>query len=150
MDSPKFRFWRLEPLRVYFVGGFGVSSEWVSPDVLAGDAAGIREGLNRDHPGDLLLTASEILGEGDAVERARVTGVDRLGMDVRVTSRAPGRRSRLVTDEFRVGFRTPVASVEDAKSEILKVFQEAWERREGVTWPDDEAPGADVPFLKTA
>mmetsp|Transcript_4478 Transcript_4478/g.9383 ORF Transcript_4478/g.9383 Transcript_4478/m.9383 type:complete len:316 (+) Transcript_4478:251-1198(+) len=30
MDSPKFHFYRLVPLKIYYVGGFGVSSTWVS------------------------------------------------------------------------------------------------------------------------
>merc|ERR1719491_1323063 len=157
MDSPKFHFYRLAPTKIYFVGGFGVSSEWVppaeyraaSPDVLAGAAGGIADRLNRDHAEDLRLTATEILAV-QKVERVTVTGVDRLGMDVRVTRRLPQRINKLLTDEFRVGFRIPVLSVEDAKSEILKVFQEAWEKKNGVTWGDDELPGADVPVLKTA
>ena len=71
-------------------------------------------------------------------------------MDLRVTSRSSKRRNKLRPDEFRVGFRIPVISVEDAKSEVLKVFQEAWEKSNGVTWGEDEVPGADVPVLKTA
>ena len=97
----------------------------------------------------MYFNGTEILDVKE-VEKIRVTGVDRLGMDLRVTSRSPKRRNKLLTDEFRVGFRIPVISVEDAKSEILKVFQEAWEKNNGVTWGDDEVPGADVPVLKTA
>ena len=157
MDSPKFHFYRLTPTKIYFVGGFGVSSEWVppeeykkaTPDILAKEASSIMGRLNRDHDEDLMLTAAEILSV-EEVEKVRVTGVDRLGMDLRVTSRMPRRKNKLLTDEFRVGFRIPVISVEDAKSEILKVFQEAWEKKNGVTWGDDEVPGADVPVLKTA
>mmetsp|Transcript_16453 Transcript_16453/g.34092 ORF Transcript_16453/g.34092 Transcript_16453/m.34092 type:complete len:364 (+) Transcript_16453:352-1443(+) len=157
MDSPKFHFYRLTPTRIYYVGGFGVSSEWVppeeyklaTPDILAKEASSIMEKLNRDHADDLMLTAAQILDVNE-IEKVRVTGVDRLGMDMRVTSRVPRRKNKLITDEFRVGFRIPVISVEDAKSEILKVFQESWEKSNGVTWGDDEMPGADVPVLKTA
>lgn len=157
MDSPRFQFYRMTPTKVYFVGGFGVSSKWVppqeykeaTPDILAKDASSIMGRLNRDHAEDLMLTATEILDVNE-VEKVRVTSVDRLGMDLRVTSRMPRRKNKLLTDEFRVGFRIPVISVEDAKSEILKVFQEAWEKKNGVTWGEDEIPGADVPVLKTA
>jgi putative heme iron utilization protein len=157
MDSPKFHFYRLYPTKIYFVGGFGVSSEWVppeeyseaTPDILAKEASNIMDRLNRDHSDDLMLTATQILGVKE-VENVRVTGVDRLGMDMRVTSRVPRRKNKLVTDEFRVGFRIPVISVEDAKSEVLKVFQEAWEKDNGVTWGSDEVPGADIPMFKTA
>lgn len=134
-----------------------MSSEWVSPeeyggaapDILAKEASNIMDRLNRQHVEDLLLTATHILNVAE-VQKARVTGVDRLGMDVRVTSRVPRRKNKLQTDEFRVGFRIPVVSVEDAKSEVLKIFQEAWEKANGVTWGGDEMPGADIPVIKTA
>jgi len=75
-------------------------------------------------------------------------------MDVRVRSQMGTRRNKLQTDEFRIGFRIPVISVEDAKSEILKTFQEAWEKANGFSWGDgendDDMPGATVPFMKIA
>eukprot|EP00571_Detonula_confervacea_P016313 CAMPEP_0172298972 /NCGR_PEP_ID=MMETSP1058-20130122/1375_1 /TAXON_ID=83371 /ORGANISM="Detonula confervacea, Strain CCMP 353" /LENGTH=371 /DNA_ID=CAMNT_0013008267 /DNA_START=209 /DNA_END=1324 /DNA_ORIENTATION=+ len=157
MDSPRFQFYRLTPTKVYFVGGFGVSSEWVppqeykdsAPDILAKDASSIVDRLNRDHAEDLMLTATEIL-DAKEVEKVRVTGMDRLGMDLRVTCRVPRRKNKLLTNEYRVGFRIQCISVEDAKSEILKVFQEAWEKNNGITWGGEEVPGADIPVLKTA
>lgn len=33
-----------------------------------------------------------------------------------------------------------VASVEDAKSEIVKIFQEAWEKENGFEWEDQGPP----------
>jgi len=156
MDSPKFHFYRLNPTKIYYVGGFGVQTAWVpiedyttaDPDILAREASGIVSKLNRESYDDLMLTATHLL-EVEEIERVRVTNVDRLGMDIRVTRRGP-RRNKLVTDEFRIGFRIPVISVEDAKSEIQKVFQEAWEKGEGYTWDSDELPGSDVPIIKIA
>jgi putative heme iron utilization protein len=158
MDSPKFSFYRLEPSKIYFVGGFGVLAKWVdpsdyqeaAPDILASSAADIVEQINRDHGEDLRLTARHLLGVGTEIERIRMTSVDRLGMDIRVTSQLSTRRNKLQTDEFRIGFRIPVQSVEDAKSEILKVFQEAWEKGNGFSWGDEEAPGESVPIMKIA
>eukprot|EP00593_Proboscia_inermis_P011703 CAMPEP_0171322064 /NCGR_PEP_ID=MMETSP0816-20121228/114728_1 /TAXON_ID=420281 /ORGANISM="Proboscia inermis, Strain CCAP1064/1" /LENGTH=261 /DNA_ID=CAMNT_0011820451 /DNA_START=318 /DNA_END=1103 /DNA_ORIENTATION=+ len=156
MDSPKFSFFRMTPAKVYFVGGFGVMAKWVEPedyrdaeaDVLAREASSIIAKLNRDHGEDLLLTANHLL-DVENLETIRVTGVDRLGMDLRVTRQI--RRNKLQTDEFRVGFRIPVISVEDAKSEILKVFQEAWEKGENIVWDsDDSLPGSDVPIVQIA
>jgi len=156
MDSPKFSFFRMTPAKVYFVGGFGVMAKWVEPedyrdaeaDVLAREASSIIAKLNRDHGEDLLLTANHLLNV-ENLETIRVTGVDRLGMDLRVTRQI--RRNKLQTDEFRVGFRIPVISVEDAKSEILKVFQEAWEKGENIVWDSDDAlPGSDVPIVQIA
>ena len=97
-----------------------------TPDILTKDALDIISRLNLDHSEDLALTAEHLLDSQD-VERIRVTAVDRLGIDVRVTKKGP-RANKLVTDEFRIGFRIPVISVEDAKSEILKVFQERGKR----------------------
>lgn len=159
MDSPKFAFYRLLPQKIYFVGGFGVLAKWVepadyqqaAPDILARDAAAIVARVNRDHVEDLRLTAVHLLGVATEIETIRVTSVDRLGLDVRVTSQMGSRRNKLQTDEFRIGFRIPVQSVEDAKSEVLKVFQEAWEKGNGFSWGEKEtAPGSNVPIIKIA
>mmetsp|Transcript_38391 Transcript_38391/g.92881 ORF Transcript_38391/g.92881 Transcript_38391/m.92881 type:complete len:364 (+) Transcript_38391:88-1179(+) len=157
MDSPKFAFYRLLPEKIYFVGGFGVNSKWVdvedykhaSPDILATEANSITKKLNREFKDDLVLMATQLL-DVQNLQNIRVTNVDRLGMDVRVTSQMGTRRNKLMTDEFRIGFRIPVISVEDAKSEVLKVFQEAWEKANDISWGEDEAPGSTVPILKIA
>lgn len=157
MDSSKFAFYRLLPQTIYFVGGFGVLAKWVdpadyqlaAPDILAKEASEIVSKINKEHMDDLELTAQHVLKVEETVERIRVTNVDRLGMDVRVTTQAGRRRNKLETNEFRIGFRIPVVSVEDAKSEILKVFQDAWESANGCTW--GEGPEASsVPFVKIA
>jgi putative heme iron utilization protein len=159
MDSPKFAFYRLTPLKIYFVGGFGVLAKWVdpqdyraaAPDILARQASEIVARINRDHADDLVLTATHLLQVTGSLEKIRVTSVDRLGMDIRVTVQVGTRRNKLKTDEYRIGFRIPVISVEDAKSEILKVFQEAWEKGNNVSWSgDDEVPGSTVPIMKIA
>lgn len=159
MDSPKFHFYRLVPTKIYFVGGFGVLAKWVdpadyresTPDILAQEAADICARINRDHAEDLRLTTRHLLQVDAELENVRLTSVDRLGMDIRVTSQKGARRNKLITDEFRVGFRIPVISVEDAKSEILKVFQEAWEKGNGYVWESDEdLPGSDIPIAKIA
>lgn len=123
-----------------------------STDILAQEAPSIVARINREHSEDLRLTANQLLEvEEEKIVKVRVTSVDRLGMDIRVTSQKGARRNKLSTDEFRVGFRIPVISVEDAKSEILKVFQEAWEKGNGYVWEtDDELPGDDIPIAKIA
>lgn len=160
MDSPKFAFYRLKPKKIYFVGGFGVLAKWVepgdyhaaAPDILAKDASSIVARINRDHGDDLLTTATQLLGVSNEIEGIRMTSVDRLGMDIRVTFQMGTRRNKLQTDEFRIGFRIPVQSVEDAKSEVLKVFQEAWEKENGMSWGESEelTPGSNVPIIKIA
>jgi len=157
MDSSKFAFYRLRPEKIYFVGGFGVMAKWVdvkdykaaAPDILAKEASAIVNKLNREFTDDLQFLGKYLLGV-EKLEDIRVTSVDRLGMDVRVTQQQGTRRNKLSTDEFRIGFRIPVRTTEDAKSEILKVFQEAWEKGNGIEWDDEEVPGATVPILKIA
>jgi len=39
-----------------------------------------------------------------------------------------------------VGFRHAVTSAEDAKSEMVKLFQEAWEREQGCYYSEDLPP----------
>jgi len=157
MDSPKFAFYRLIPEKIYYVGGFGVMAKWVNvedyaaatPDILSKEANLIVKKLNREFKSDLQGMAHQLLGV-ENLEDIRVTNVDRLGMDVRVTRQHETRRNKLMTDEYRIGFRIPVISVEDAKSEILKVFQEAWEKGQGFDWGDAEEPGSTVPIVKIA
>jgi len=158
MDSPKFAFYRLIPEKIYYVGGFGVLAKWVdvedyktaAPDILAREANDIVKKLNREYMEDLQLMARHLLGVSTEIEEIRVTNVDRLGMDVRVTCQQGTRRNKLSTDEFRIGFRIPVISIEDAKSEVLKVFQEAWEKDKHITWGDEEEPGSQIPIMKIA
>lgn len=156
MDSPKFAFYRIKPQKVYFVGGFGVLAKWIdvekyrsaSADILANEANDIISKLNKDHADDLINTTLHLLNLTD-IEKIRVTNIDRLGMDIRVTTKGK-RKNKLITNEFRIGFRIPVISVEDAKSEVLKVFQEAWEKGNGYKWADDVEPGSDIPIVNIA
>jgi hypothetical protein len=43
-------------------------------------------------------------------------------------------------DEYRIAFRHPVVNVEDAKSELVKLFQECWERESTGTYYTDSLP----------
>ena len=43
-------------------------------------------------------------------------------------------------DEYRVAFRNPVVNVEDAKSELVKLFQECWEREHTGRFYTDSLP----------
>ncbi|GMH70958.1 hypothetical protein TrST_g2379 [Triparma strigata] len=158
MDSPKFKFYRLEVESCYYVGGFGVGAKWVDceeygksePDILAKESRGICEKINSENVDDLLNVGSHIL-EVEGITAAKLTGIDRLGMDVRVTYE--GKRNKEFTDEFRIGFRIPIMSTEDAKSETLKIFQEAWEKGEGMVWEvEEEEDGEDysLPVFKFA
>ena len=142
LESPRFTLSKIQIERVYYVGGFGVSSEWVdvgayslaTPDMLAGESASLVAKLNSaSQRADLDLLCTQFLKIDDAADGdVRVQSVDRLGLDVRVTY---DRQQR--TKQFRVGFQTKVTNVEDAKSEIAKIMQEAWESAQGYWGPED-------------
>jgi heme iron utilization protein len=88
VDFADFRFHRLTPLDVYFVGGFGAMG-WVDagsyraaePDPLTDAAPGILSHMNEDHADALILYCRRYAGV-EAGEAA-MTGVDRLGFRVR-------------------------------------------------------------------
>ena len=134
LEDGRFDLWRVNPTEIFYVGGFGVGTTWVDkddyteakPDAVAHEAVGLCKTLNGDkHAQDRSTIASTLLGLDDS--EVRVDGVDRLGLDVRV-------KTPDSTDEYRIGFRVPARTVEDAKSEINKLFQEAWELEQGVEY----------------
>ena len=134
LEDGRFDLWRVAPSEIFYVGGFGVGTTWVEkddyteakPDAVAHEAVGLCKTLNGDkHAQDRSTIASTLLGLDDS--EVRVDGVDRLGLDVRV-------KTPDSTDEYRIGFRVPARTVEDAKSEINKLFQEAWELEQGVEY----------------
>ena len=126
LESPRFTLSKIQIERVYYVGGFGVSSEWVdvgayslaTPDMLASESASLVTKLNSPQQrDDLDLLCTQFLKIDDAADGdVRVQSVDRLGLDVRVTYDRQQRR----TKQFRIGFQSKVTSLEDAKSEIAK------------------------------
>jgi len=140
-----FALWRLEPRSVFFVGGFGVKARWVDardysdalPDVVASGATDLVNEMNGErHASDRSVAARQLLGVDDATGVA-IVHVDSLGVDVRVS------RDNGVVEEYRVAYRTATkpdgtcskpTSVEDAKSELNKLFQEAWEADQGLQW----------------
>jgi putative heme iron utilization protein len=91
VDFTDFAFFRLEPVDVYYVGGFGVMG-WVtaadyvaaSPDPIAGAAQGILDHMNADH-GDALVLLTKAHA-GLEAESATMTSVDRLGFHVRAVT----------------------------------------------------------------
>lgn len=136
-DSPKFSFYRVNPRKIYFSGGFGVLATWVDvdqyqkarPDVLASEVPIVLQRVNTDKQAELFLLCKHFLGIED-IDVVRIQAIDRLGIDLRV-------KAGEYTDEYRIAFRHPVNSAEDAKSEMVKLFQEAWEREQGYFYADD-------------
>lgn len=89
VDFSDFSFFRLQPVDLYYVGGFGVMG-WVeaseyqdaAPDPLAGAAPGILAHMNADHVDSMILLARSHTGV-EATE-ATMTSVDRLGFTLRL------------------------------------------------------------------
>jgi heme iron utilization protein len=99
-DFTDFAFFRLEPVDIYYVGGFGVMG-WVTapdytaaqPDPLADAAKGILDHMNADHA-DALLLFAKVHAKLEA-EAAIMTSVDRLGFHIRVQTPAGIKGARI-------------------------------------------------------
>jgi len=89
VDFSDFSFFRLQPIDLYYVGGFGVMGwvtatdyEHAAPDPLAEAAPGILAHMNSDHVDSMILLAQSHTGL-DATE-ATMTSVDRLGFTLKL------------------------------------------------------------------
>jgi hypothetical protein len=91
VDFKDFGFYRLQPLDIYYVGGFGVMG-WVTAedyrsakvDPLAGAAPKILGHMNSDHVPAMILLAKVYAGINAA--EAAITAVDRLGFHLRLNT----------------------------------------------------------------
>ena len=102
------------------------------PDVLAQEVSSMLAKINSEKQVELSLLCKHFLELRD-IDSVRIQATDRLGVDLRV-------QIGEFTDEYRVGFRHSVNSAEDAKSEIMKLFQEAWERENGFFFTNTQPP----------
>lgn len=136
MARPEFKLYKLTPVTVFYVGGFGVEAQWVDVeefklaqvDQVALHSMEWQNELNSGrHGSDLKVAVKHFLKIQNPAD-IKVTAVDRCGVDLRVKS-ASGE-----FDEFRVGYRNAPRSIEDAKSELNKLLQEAWETDQGFSW----------------
>ncbi len=129
VDFADFSFWRLSPVDLYFVGGFGVmgwvaSSDFESAvsDPLAEAASGIIEHMNNDHEAAMIDIAR--LEKEVAASEAKMTAVDRLGFHV-----------RLKTDErvrsVRIGFPHEVRTAEECRKALVAMVKRARESASG-------------------
>ena len=139
-ESPKFSFFKIKPEKIYFSGGFGVMATWVDveqyeaarPDVLAKEVPMMLARINIDKQGELYLLCKHFIHLND-IDVVRIQAIDQLGIDLRV-------KTGDYTDEYRIGFRHSVKTAEDAKSELMKLFQEAWERENGMVFVEGLPP----------
>ncbi len=91
VDFADFSFFRINPVDLYYVGGFGVMG-WVAapdytaahPDPLAPSAAAILDHMNADHV-DAMVLLARTHASLEATSAA-MTSVDRLGFTLRLTT----------------------------------------------------------------
>ncbi len=123
VDFPDFSFFRLQPIDLYYVGGFGVMGwveaqdyEHAAPDPLAEAAPGILTHMNADHVDAMILLAAQHAGI-DASE-ATMTSVDRLGFSLRLKT-ADGVKGA------RINFLREVATPQDTRAVLVEMVRQA-------------------------
>lgn len=107
-----FSFYRIEPVRVRWIGGFG-KIHWVEPadylleeDPLASQESGILGHMNADHGENLVAYCRHV--HGVEVDSAVMIGTDPDGFDVRAGSQA-----------LRFEFPSPVLNAEQARVALV-------------------------------
>lgn len=122
VDFADFAFFRLDPIDIYYVGGFGVMG-WVSasdyataaPDPLAEAAPGILAHMNADHV-DAMIQLARSHAQIDAMEAA-MTSIDRLGFHLRLKT-AEGMKG------VRINFPRQVTTTKAAREVLVAMVRE--------------------------
>jgi len=123
VDFKDFGFYRLQPLDVYYVGGFGVMG-WVSAedylaakvDPLAEATPRILRHMNADHVPAMILLARVHAGL-DATE-ATMTAVDRLGFHLRLKTEGGMKGSR-------INFLREVQTADETRKALVEMVRAA-------------------------
>ena len=123
VDFADFSFFRLEPIDLYYVGGFGVMGwveaghyEHAAPDPLAEAAPGILAHMNADHVDAMILLAKSHAAI-DAIE-ATMTSVDRLGFTLRLKTKDGVKGAR-------INFLREVATAQDTRAVLVEMVRQA-------------------------
>ena len=123
VDFPDFSFFRLQPIDLYYVGGFGVMG-WVeaaeyenaAPDPLADVSPGILAHMNAD-PVDSMIVLARAHAGLEATEAA-MTSIDRLGFYLRLKTNEGMKGAR-------INFPCEVTTPQAAREIIVKMVREA-------------------------
>ncbi len=123
VDFADFSFFRLQPIDLYYVGGFGVMGwvdagdyEHAAPDPLAEAAPGILTHMNTDHVEAMLLLAK--LHAGIESIEAAMTSVDRLGFTLRLKTNDGVKGAR-------INFPTEVATPQGTRAALVEMVKQA-------------------------
>lgn len=123
VDFADFSFFRLQPVDIYYVGGFGVMG-WVQAtdyeesvsDPLAAAAPGILAHMNADHVDSMILLART--HSGIEATEAAMTSVDRLGFSLRLKTDAGMKGTR-------INFLREVATPEHTRTALVELVRNA-------------------------
>lgn len=123
IDFSDFHFFRLKPVDIYYVGGFGVMG-WVDaaeyqaarPDPLASAAPGIIAHMNSDHADSMILLAQTHAHL--AATEASMTSVDRLGFWLRLKT-AEGMKGA------RINFLHEVSNPQQTRQVLVEMVRQA-------------------------
>jgi hypothetical protein len=123
VEFSDFSFFRLQPVDLYYVGGFGVMGwvplqeyEHAAPDPLANAAPAILAHMNADHGGSMILLA-RLHTEIEATE-ATMTSVDRLGFKLRLKM-VDGVKS------VRINFPRQATTSQETRALIVEMVRQA-------------------------
>jgi heme iron utilization protein len=123
VDFNDFSFYRLQPIDLYYVGGFGVMGwveagdyEQAAPDPLAESAPGILAHMNADH-GEAMILLARSQAQLEASE-ATMTSVDRLGFSLRLKTAAGMKGAR-------INFLHEVATPEATRKVLVEMVRQA-------------------------
>lgn len=122
VDFGDFAFYRLEPVALRYVGGFGRMS-WVTADdyraaeadPLAPFASGILTHMNDDHANAVLGYATGLCGITEATS-AKLTAVDRYGFELAAITPSGPRAGR-------VAFDHPVSTSDEVRKAMIDLIQ---------------------------
>jgi heme iron utilization protein len=123
VDFADFSFFRLQPVDLYYVGGFGVMGwveaieyEHAAADPLAGVAPGILAHMNADHV-DAMIQLARMHAQIDASE-ATMTSIDRLGFYLRLKT-VDGMKG------VRINFPSEVATSKQTREMLIAMVRRA-------------------------
>ncbi len=123
VDFADFSFFRLQPIDLYYVGGFGVMGwveardyEQAAPDPLAEAAPGILAHMNADHVDSMILLA-RTHAQLEATE-ATMTSVDRLGFSLRLKT-IEGMKGA------RINFLREVTNPQETRKVLVEMVRQA-------------------------
>ncbi len=121
VDFADFGFFRLQPVDLYYVGGFGVMGwveaedyEQAAPDPLAPVAAGIVSHMNADHV-EAMIQLARVHAQLEASE-ATMTSIDRLGFTLRLKT-AEGMKGT------RINFPRQVTTSNEAREVLVAMVR---------------------------